>query len=51
MENKENKDWKQGLSDRYIAQIIRRMMITKSKPSKKIYSRKGNSKNKFGDSK
>jgi hypothetical protein len=43
----ENKDWKQGLSSRHIAQIIRRKMITKTKPSKKLYSRKKD-KNKFG---
>lgn len=29
-----------GLSERHISQIIRRNMITKVKPSKKIYSRK-----------
>jgi hypothetical protein len=33
-------DWKQGLSDRYISQIIRRKMTTKVKPSGKTYSRK-----------
>lgn len=36
----ETKDWKQGLSDRYIAQIIRRKSITRVKPSKKNYNRK-----------
>lgn len=33
-------DWKQGLSDRHILQIIRRNMIQKYVPSKKGYSRK-----------
>jgi hypothetical protein len=33
-------DWKQGLSERHIAQIIRRKMITKCKPSGKVYDRK-----------
>jgi hypothetical protein len=33
-------DWKQGLSERHIAQIIRRNMITRSKPSGKVYDRK-----------
>jgi hypothetical protein len=37
-----------GLSERHVAQIIRRKMITKAKPSGKTYSRK-NTKNKFGD--
>jgi hypothetical protein len=36
----ETKNWKQGLSDRHISQIIRRKMIQKSVPSKKVYSRK-----------
>lgn len=36
----ETKDWKQGLSDRHIAQIIRRKSITRVKPSKKNYNRK-----------
>jgi len=31
--------YKSGLSDRYIAQIIRRKMITKTKPSGKVYNR------------
>lgn len=35
-------NWKQGLSDRHISQIIRRKMITKVKPSGKKYSRKNN---------
>lgn len=29
-----------GLNPRHVAQIIRRKMITKTKPSKKIYNRK-----------
>jgi hypothetical protein len=29
-----------GLSERHVAQIIRRKMIQKSKPSGKLYSRK-----------
>jgi hypothetical protein len=29
-----------GLSERHVAQIIRRKMIQKLKPSKKVYSRK-----------
>ena len=33
-------DWKQGLSDRHISQIIRRKMISKVKPSGKVYNRK-----------
>jgi hypothetical protein len=36
----ETQDWKQGLSERHIAQIIRRNMITRSKPSGKVYDRK-----------
>jgi hypothetical protein len=36
----ETLDWKQGLSDRHIAQMIRRKMITKTKPSGKVYDRK-----------
>lgn len=31
-----------GLSERHTAQIIRRKMIQKIKPSGKVYSRKGN---------
>ena len=33
-------DWKQGLGDRHIQQIIRRKMVQRVKPSKKVYSRK-----------
>ena len=43
-------NWKQGLTDRHISQIIRRKMLTKVKPSGKVYSRK-NIKNKFADNK
>ena len=32
--------WQNGLSERHIAQIIRRKMITRAKPSGKIYDRK-----------
>ena len=32
--------WRNGLSERHIAQIIRRKMITRSKPSGKIHDRK-----------
>ncbi len=39
------KDWTCGLGDRYIQQIIRRKMIQKVKPSKKVYSRKKFNKN------
>lgn len=34
-----------GLSERYVAQIIRRKMIQKAKPSGKIYNRKKNKNN------
>jgi hypothetical protein len=40
-----NTDYKNGLSERHISQIIRRKMITKVKPCGKTYSRK-NTKNK-----
>lgn len=32
--------WKSGLSDGHIKQIIRRKMIQKTVPSKKLYDRK-----------
>ena len=32
-----------GLSERHVAQIIRRMMIQKLKPSKKLYNKKDKS--------
>jgi len=35
----ENQKWTNGLSLRHITQIIRRKMITKTKPSGKIYKR------------
>lgn len=31
-----------GLSMRHVAQIVRRSMITRTKPSKKVYNRKNN---------
>ena len=34
-----------GLNKRHVAQIVRRNMITKTKPSKKIYCRKSLNKN------
>jgi hypothetical protein len=34
----------EGLNKRHLAQIIRRKMISKVKPSKKTYSRKNNKK-------
>jgi len=40
MKQIETDDWKQGLSKRHVAQIIRRNMITRSKPSGKVYDRK-----------
>jgi hypothetical protein len=33
-----------GLSERYVAQIVRRKMIQKVKPSGKVYNRKNNKK-------
>jgi hypothetical protein len=33
-------NWQNGLSQRHISQIIRRKMITRSKPSLKVYNRK-----------
>jgi len=36
----QEQNWQNGLSERHIAQIIRRKMITRSKPSGKIYDRK-----------
>lgn len=35
----ENKDWKQGLSTRHIAQIIRRKNVVRVVQSKKVYNR------------
>lgn len=37
--SKDKSKWQQGLSVRHIAQIIRRKMITRSKPSAKVYDR------------
>ena len=37
MKKKEEID---GINKRYVAQIVRRKMITKVKPSKKVYNRK-----------
>ena len=36
----QEQNWQNGLSERHIAQIIRRKMITKTKQSGKIYNRK-----------
>jgi hypothetical protein len=36
----EKKDWKQGLSDGHIAQIVRRKNVVRVVKSKKVYSRK-----------
>jgi len=36
----QEQNWQNGLSQRHIAQIIRRKMITRAKPSGKIYDRK-----------
>ena len=38
------KERKNGLSDGHIKQIIRRKMVQKSVPSKKMYSRKNSKK-------
>lgn len=35
-----NMDWKQGLSDGHIKQIVRRKNSVKVVPSKKVYDRK-----------
>jgi hypothetical protein len=35
----ENKDWKQGLSTRHIAQIVRRKNVVRVVQSKKVYNR------------
>lgn len=37
--SKNTSTWQQGLSIRHIAQIIRRKMITRNKPSAKVYDR------------
>lgn len=36
----ENNDWKQGLTNGHIAQIVRRKNVVRVVMSKKIYSRK-----------
>ena len=36
---KETTPWQHGLSLRHIAQIVRRKMTTKAKPSAKLYKR------------
>lgn len=42
MEHQSNSSWNKGLSERHVAQIIRRKMIQKIKPSGKIYKRSKN---------
>jgi len=36
----ENKDWKQGMTNGHIAQIVRRKKVVRVVGSKKVYSRK-----------
>lgn len=36
----ENKDWKQGLTNGHIAQIVRRKNVVRVVKSKKVYDRK-----------
>ena len=36
----ENNDWKQGMSNRHIAQIVRRKNVVRVVESKKVYNRK-----------
>ena len=36
----ENKNWKQGLSNGHIAQIVRRKNVVRVVKSKKVYDRK-----------
>lgn len=43
MEN--NKDWKQGLTNGHIAQIVRRKNVVRVVASKKVYNRKKQLKN------
>ncbi len=38
--NSNNMEMLNGLSERYVAQIVRRKMIQKMKPSGKVYNRK-----------
>ena len=42
--NSNNMETLNGLSERYVAQIVRRKMIQKVKPSGKVYNRKNNKK-------
>jgi hypothetical protein len=41
----EQKDWKQGMSNGYIAQIVRRKNVMRVVQSKKVYNRKKEQKN------
>jgi hypothetical protein len=43
MEN--TKDWKQGMTNGHIAQIVRRKNVVRVVASKKMYSRKNSKKN------
>ena len=36
----ENKDWKQGMTNGHITQIVRRKNVVRVVESKKVYSRK-----------
>lgn len=36
----ENKDWKQGMTNGHIAQIVRRKNVVRVVSSKKVYNRK-----------
>jgi len=36
----QNKDWKQGMSNGHIAQIVRRKNVVRIVQSKKVYNRK-----------
>jgi hypothetical protein len=36
----DNKDWKQGMSNGHIAQIVRRKNVVRIVESKKVYNRK-----------
>ena len=38
--NMENKDWKQGMTNGHIAQIVRRKNVVRVVGSKKVYNRK-----------
>jgi len=41
----EQKDWKQGMSNGHIAQIVRRKNVMRVVQSKKVYNRKKEQKN------